>query len=84
MDIENPSAQGVAWQATLLSGAPWLTLTHSTGTSLYGAPAILTFRADRLDLMPATYIGRILVQPITPNSLDPVEIRVQICALRPR
>lgn len=78
VQIDNPSGQGVYWQASVLSGSPWLTLTRATGTSLYGSPATLTFRTDRLNLLPGTYAGTIRVQPVFPASPAPIDIRVQM------
>ncbi len=36
LQITNPSGQDVYWQASVISGAPWLTVSPSAGTSLYG------------------------------------------------
>ena len=78
LQIENPSGQGVYWQATILPGAPWLSLTRATGTSLYNSPASLTLAANRLDLAPGLYVGTIRVQPAYPAGLAPAEVRVQL------
>lgn len=78
VEIANPSTQAVYWTASLVSGSPWLSLPAANGTSLYGTPAQLTLRADRLNLSPGIYVGIIRVESIYPTGLDPVDIRVQM------
>ena len=76
--VTNPSAQSVSWQASLLSGSPWLSLSRASGASLYGSPAALTLTADSSNLAPGIYIGYVRVQPVYPAGLAAVDLRVQL------
>jgi hypothetical protein len=76
--VSNPSGQGVWWQATVLEGAPWLAVSPSNGTAVFGAPAELILVADTRSLAPGSYFGRVQLTALTPAGIAPVDIPVQL------
>ncbi len=78
VNVVNRSGQSVYWQATVLSGGPWLSLVTGNGIAVYGSASPVAFRAERLDLPPGHYAGTIRVQSVYPSGLLAVDVRVQL------
>ena len=78
IEITNPSGQVVYWQASVLDGAPWLTLPQAAGTSLHNSSSSLTLAAARGNLQPGLYAGTVRVASVYPPGLAPVDVHVQL------
>jgi subtilisin family serine protease len=64
--LNNESAQPATWQATVLEGAAWLSVTPSDGVSAYSAPGKLTLQAGPTALGPGEYDGVIEIKTLAP------------------
>ncbi len=78
IELTNPSTRGVSWQATVVDGAAWLTVTPVYGTALYSTPSLLTLKVELGELAPAIYSGLIRVEPLDPPGLASFDVPVQL------
>jgi hypothetical protein len=76
--VENPSGQGIWWQANVLEGSQWLSVSPQSGTAVFGAPGELTLRVDTGGFGPGSYVGRVRLTPLAPEGMSPVDIPVQL------
>jgi thermitase len=78
MSLINSSRCRATWQASVLQGADWLTLSagSSSGTATSGAPGTLSFDVNSTTLSPGQYTGLIRVQ--YNNGTSGVDIPVQL------
>jgi hypothetical protein len=78
MSLINSSRCRATWQASVLQGADWLTLSagSSSGTATSGAPGALSFDVNSTTLSPGQYTGLIRVQ--YNNGTSSVDIPVQL------
>ena len=80
LTLKNISSQTVTWQATVISGADWLSASPATGSANYLSPGELTLRAGPTALGPGLYTGTVRVEALYPGWLPsfdiPVELRV--------
>jgi subtilisin family serine protease len=74
----NPSYQSVLWQADVVYGAEWLTVSPQSGAAAYGAPGEVTLRADAATLSPGPYFGLVRLTPLAPAGLAHVDVPVQL------
>jgi len=74
VQLTNPSSQGVIWQATVTSGAEWLSVSPASGASVFSAPASLTLTAKRGGLAPGRYWATVRVQPLYPVGLEGIDL----------
>jgi len=78
VSLVNPSEQPVAWQASVLQGADWLTLSAASGNgaATFSAPGRLSFEVDSTGLLPGQYPG--LIRVLYDNAQHSLEIPVQL------
>jgi subtilisin family serine protease len=78
VSLVNPSEQPVAWQASVLQGADWLTLSASSGSgaATFSAPGSLSFEVDSTGLSLGQYPG--LIRVLYDDSQHSLEIPVQL------
>lgn len=78
ISLINSSRCVATWQASVLQGVDWLTLSagSSSGTATSGAPGTLSFDVDSTTLSPGQYTGLIRVQ--YNNGASSVDIPVQL------
>ncbi len=78
LPLINPSDQAITWEATVTSGADWLSVTPAVGNVSYTMPAGLTLQAGPTALGPGLYTGAIRVQPLYPGWLYGFDIPVEL------
>lgn len=67
LPLINPSEQSVSWQATVIEGNSWLSVSPTAGTATFSAPAALTLQAGPATLTPGHYDGVVQVQTTSPQ-----------------
>jgi len=82
VSLTNPSAQSVAWQASVLQGADWLKLSPSSGSGVasFSAPGSLSFEVGPTALSPGQYPGLIRVSYNDPPSGFDIPVQLQVAA----
>jgi subtilisin family serine protease len=79
LEIRNPSGEEVHWQASILPGATWLTVSAPDGWSSYNQSSRLTLRVDSSKLATGSYAGTVRVGPVDPLSgAGAVDVPVQL------
>jgi len=78
ISLVNSSQCTVTWQALVLQGADWLTLTTPGGTAAFSAPGALSFDVDSSALPVGQYTGlvRVLYNGATSGFDIPVQLQV--------
>ncbi len=76
--LENPSAQGVLWKATVTYGGLWITAIPEMGSTAYGAPGSLAIRVGPVTAAAGVYTGTVKVQALYPSWVAGFEIPVQL------
>ena len=76
--IENPSLQGVWWRADQVEGGSWLSISPSSGTSVFGAAGKLSLTANLGALSPGSYFALVKLTPLAPSGVASVNIPIQL------
>lgn len=76
--LENPSAQGILWKATVTHGGLWITATPGMGSTAYGAPGSLAIRVGPVTAATGVYTGTVKVQALYPSWVAGFDIPVQL------
>jgi len=75
--ILNPSDQAIWWQASVITGTSWLSVTPTSQSTSYSNPSTLTLRAGPTSLPPGSYTGTVRVQALYPP-VGSFDIRAQL------
>jgi len=78
IQLANPSSQGVIWQATVTSGADWLSVSPPSGASVFSTPASLALTASRGGLAPGMYWATVRVEPLYPAGLEGFDVTASL------
>jgi len=77
--LENPSLQPIGWQAQVLAGSRWLSLTPPiSGTLVYPATAFLSLTMNAAGMSPGTYSGLVRITGSGGSGGQQVDIYVQL------
>jgi subtilisin family serine protease len=78
VELTSSGIQDVPWQATVVTGQGWLSVSPASGVSSNNAPGRLTLTAKLGQLTPGVYIGIISVQPVHVPCLNSFGIVAQL------
>jgi thermitase len=67
LPLTNPSDQPVTWQATVIEGTSWLSVSPTEGTATFTVPGALTLQAGPTALAPGHYDGVVRVRVTAPQ-----------------
>ncbi len=77
--LENPSLQPISWQAQVLAGSRWLSLTPPiSGTLVYPATASLSLTMNAAGMSPGAYSGLVRITGSGGSGGQQVDIYVQL------